>query len=134
VAAEANKAALRRIVDEIINGGDLDAIDELVHPEYVDGYGGPSGRGGYRVLVATMRSAFPDLRMTIDDLVAEGDLVCGRFTIRATHTGDFMGMAPTGRAIELPAMGMIRFRDGQMLERWNVSDVHGLLEQLGRAG
>ena len=130
MSTEANKAALRRLVDQVINGGDLDAIDELVHEEYVDGYGGPSGRGGYRVLVATMRSAFRDLDMTIEELVAEGDLVCGRFTIRATHTGDFMGVPASGREVELAATGMIRFRDGQMLERWNVSDVHGLLEQL----
>ena len=130
MSAEENKAALRRLIDEILNGGDLDAIDELVHEDYVDGYGAAPGRAGYRELVQATRRAFPDIEVAVEDLVAENDRVVGRFTIRGTHAGEFIGIPATGRRIEFAGMGMIRFRDGQMAERWNVSDIRGALEQI----
>ena len=124
-----NRLASRRIVDEILNAGDLESFDELVHPAYVDGFDG-SGSDEYRELLQVMRSAFPDLHLTIEDEVAEGDKVVGRFLLRGTHRGEFLGLAPTGRQVEFDGIGIVQFRDGRMVSRWNVSDVYGLLGQL----
>ena len=132
MGVDVNRLALRRIVDEILNGGDLEAFDELVHPAYVDGFDG-SGREEYRELVGVMRAGFPDLHLTMEDEIAEGDKVVGRFVLRGTHRGDFLGIAPTGKQVEFDGIGIIQFRDGKMVSRWNVSDIYGLLEQLRRA-
>jgi steroid delta-isomerase-like uncharacterized protein len=130
VGAEANKRLFVRIVDEILNGGDLDAIDELVAENYVDGFSGSPGREGYRELVRSLRESFPDGRLSVEDLIAEGDKVVGRFTFRGTHAGEFRGIAPTGRPVAFAGIGIVRFENGRMAERWNVSDVQSLLAQL----
>lgn len=127
---ETNKETMRRIVDEILNGGDLDAINELVHVDYVDGYADVRGRDGYREIVMAVRRAFPDFQLTIEDTVSEGEKVVGRFTFRGTHQGDFMGIPPTGKQVEFPAMGLLHFKDGQMIRRWNISDPQDAIEQL----
>jgi predicted ester cyclase len=129
VGVEENKAVLARIVDELLNGQNLDLVDELVHPDYEDGYGG-FGRDQYRELLRGTFAAFPDLRLTVEDAVGEGDVVVGRFTLRGTHRGELLGTEPTGRQVEFAAIGWLEFRGGKMIGRWNVSDVHGLLEQL----
>lgn len=125
-----NKQVVRRIVDEILNGGDLDAIDELVAENYVDLDGGPSGREGYRRVVKTMHAAFPDVLVSIEGLIGEKDIVVGRFTITGTHEAEFLGFPPTGRSVTFKGMGWIRVVGGQMRERQNISDLFGLAEQL----
>ena len=92
MATAKNKATVQRIIEEIINEGRLEMVDELIAEEYVDHAGGPHGRDGYRQSVAVVRAAFPDLRMTIEDLVAEGEKVVARLSITATHGGVFMGI------------------------------------------
>ena len=77
-----------------------------------------------------MDQAFPDARMTIEDMIAEGDKVMWRFTIRATHTGPFRGIPPTGKPVTLTGMALTRMRDGQMAENWNETDDLGMM-QLG---
>ncbi|HYM63042.1 MAG TPA: ester cyclase [Gaiellaceae bacterium] len=129
MGVEVNRLALRRIVDELLNGGDLGAFDELVHPAYVDGFDG-SGREEYRELVERCGPRFRNIHLTIEDEIAEGDKAVGRFVLRGTHRGDFLGIAPTGRQVEFDGIGIIQFRDGKMVSRWNVSDIYGLLEQL----
>ena len=130
--AEENKRLVRRLVDAVINGGDMAAFDELVAADYVDLAEGeqPVGREEYGELIAATRAALPDLRMTIEGEVAEGDTVAIRFRASATHIGEFLGVPATGRRLDWVGMGWLRIRDGQIVERRNVTDVHGLLEQL----
>jgi predicted ester cyclase len=77
------------------------------------------------------RSAFPDLHVEIEDVVAEGDTVATRVTMTATHRGAFLGVAPTGRRVRYEGMDILRFREGKMVEHWTVTDDLGLMQQLG---
>ncbi len=123
------RVVARRIIEEVINRGDVAAFDELVAPEYVDHTGIPD-RESYRELLLRSRDAFPDLRLSIEDEVVEGDKWVGRFRWHATHGGEFMGVAATGRRIEIEGIGILRIVDGRLMERWNVTDVLDLLQQI----
>ena len=105
-------------------------FDELVAEEYVDHTGVPD-REAYRQLIVESRAAFPDLLLTIEDEIVEGDRWVGRFRWSATHLGDFMGLPATGKSISIEAIGILRIVDGRLVERWNVSDVFGILQQIG---
>jgi steroid delta-isomerase-like uncharacterized protein len=117
----ANKALIRRVFDEIIPAGDTAAMLELMDPGFVDHDplpGQPPAAAGGAYVVSTMHTAHPDLRFTVDDLVAEGDRVTIRWTLRATNTGPMLGRPPTGRAVELAAIVIFRIDDGRIAERW----------------
>src|SRR5438094_10040091 len=108
MSAEDNKALLHRLMDECFTQGNLALVDELFAPDWVNN--DPSlpelrGRDGARQLIALWRNAFADLRVTIDDMVAEGEKVAGHFTIVGTHQGDLMGIAPTATQFTSPAAG-----------------------------
>jgi steroid delta-isomerase-like uncharacterized protein len=129
-----NKALVRRFVDEAQTRGNLAAIDECLSPEFVDHSappGLPAGREGVRALFAALRHAFPDLRAEIHDQVAEADRVVTRKTLRGTHRGEFLGIPATGRAVSFAVIDVLRVRDGQITDHWNVVDRLHLLEQLG---
>jgi steroid delta-isomerase-like uncharacterized protein len=132
MSLETNKKIVRRLIEDVINGGDLDAFDELVAPDYVDlaDESDPVGRDDYRELVGDTRGALSELHMIIEGEVAEGDTVAVRFRVTARHTGPFLGVAATGRRLEWTGMGWLRVRDGQVIERRNITDVHGILQQL----
>jgi steroid delta-isomerase-like uncharacterized protein len=133
VSAEENKALIRRW-GELWNAGDAAAIAALVTPDYVrHDPNGPEVRGpdAERQLVELYRAAFPDLRFTIEHLVAEGDLVVAHLTVRGTHRGELLGIPPTGTPITLAAMELYRIRDGKVAEQWVALDALGLLQQLG---
>ena len=136
MSAESNKEVVRRLIEDVINRGDLDAFDEVVAPDYVDlaDESHPVGRDEYRQLVVASRAALADLHMTIEGMMAEGDAVAIRFRVSATHAGEFLGVPPTGRRLEWTGMGWLRVRDGQVVERRNVTDIHSILQQLGEAG
>jgi steroid delta-isomerase-like uncharacterized protein len=121
---------MRRLVDEVINGGDLKVIEELVAEGYVDHTGAEGGRQGYRELVSYMRAVFPDIHMTIHDIFSSGDRVAARFTVEATHQGEFLGLPATGKRVSWEGIGILRVKDGKMAERWNVTDIFGLVEQI----
>src|SRR5689334_22639513 len=113
--SEANKAICRRVIDDVVNRGNLAAVDNLIDASYV--YHGPGGlelRGpdGFRQLVTLYRTAFPDLRMTIEDAIAEGDKVVLRWTGRGTHRGDLAGVAPTGRSTTVTGIAISRLANG----------------------
>ena len=134
--AEDNKTILRRVVNEIINRGNLALADTLISPGYV--YHGPGGlevRGpeGFKQLVNMYRSAFPDLNMTIDDLIAEGDKIAWRWTARGTHKGDLTGIAPTGRTVTVTGILVTRFSSGKVTEDFESFDEVSMLRQLGVA-
>ena len=131
MSRERNLAAVRRLLGDVLNGGDLDAIGELVHPDYVDRAGGGPGPDGYRRWAAGVWAAFPDFELTIEDLLADGDRVVVRYTARGTHRGEVLRVPPTGRRVEYMGIGIVRLADGRMIERWNCSDTMCLLAQLG---
>lgn len=134
MTAEQNKRAFRRTYEEVFNRGNLAVADEVVAPDFVDREEHPGnvpGPEAVRTVATMLRTAFPDLNFTIEELVAEGDLVAGRVTMRGTHNGPLMGVPPTGRRVEQAHMHFVRFRDGMAVEHWGVRDDVGLLRQLG---
>ncbi len=121
--SERNKAVVRRLVAEVLNGGQLGVIDELYAPALAE---------AAHAWIAPFRASFPDTHMEIIDLIAEDDTVVGRFTCSGTHLGDWLGYTPTGRRFEaIDEVGMYRFRDGRIVESWGIEDNLGRLEQLG---
>ena len=130
-----NKANLQRAVDSW-NDGNLEGYLQLYDASVVlHGYppGLPSGVEGARIFYNGFWAAFPSPRLTFEDLISEGDKVAIRFTVRTTHNGDFMGIPPTGKDVEVSGMTILRFAGGRCVERWNQVDMLGLMQQLGAA-
>jgi predicted ester cyclase len=133
-AAEAAKALVRRIADEVWTQGKLEVIDEVIAPDFTgssptDGeFHGPSG---FRQLVERYHSAFSGVEMRIDRMVAEADWVAVSWSARGTHTGELMGIAPTGREATVEGMQFSRIRDGRLVESHGLFDALGMLQQLG---
>ena len=120
---EANKSIVRRLIDEVINGGRLDVVGELFAPELsADAVG----------WIAPFRASFPDVRMRVVSLVAEVDEVAGRFTCSATHLGEWEGHPPSGRRFEeVDEAYFFRLRDGRIVDAWGLEDTADRLRQLG---
>ena len=118
-----HKAVVRRLVDEVMNDRRLDATDELCTPAMAR---------RWRRWVIPFQASFPDMRMEIVELVAEGDTVVGRFTCSATHAGDWQGHAATGRRFEnVDEVYFFRFENGRIAEAWGIEDTLDRLGQLG---
>jgi predicted ester cyclase len=144
-----NVAAFTDIITRIINDGEVALCDVLMDPQMViHRFGlastgallGPGGGAfappadaveGFKRGLAMLRGAFPDWSHTLHQVVAKDDWVCGHWRLACTHQGTFMGLAPTGRAIDMVESGMIRFRDGRMIEGWFLGDELSLVRQLG---
>jgi steroid delta-isomerase-like uncharacterized protein len=135
VSAEENKALSRRVMTELFNEGNLDVADELLAPDYVDhDPASPQemrGPEGFKRFVATMRSAFPDTHVRIEDEVAEGDLVATRWTATGTQEGEMEGIPPTGNRAEVSGIMIDRFSGGKLAETWDNYDALGMMRQLG---
>jgi len=130
--AEANKAIVRRYLEAVWNERDLSLVEEVVAPTMVQHIAGVTpGRAGVKQFFGMIGAAFPDARMTIEDVIAEGDRVAWRFTIHATHTGPFRGIPATGKAVTITGMNIARMAEGQIVENWGEQDNLGLLQQLG---
>jgi predicted ester cyclase len=136
---EANRLIGHRVLLEIWSQGRLELADDLYAPDYVDHVArGPEpeevqGPGGLKAAVTLFRTAFPDLQYSIDDDMAEGDLVMTRFSARGTHLGPFLGAAPTGKEISYTGIDVNRVAGGRIVESWVQYDALGLLQQLGLA-
>jgi steroid delta-isomerase-like uncharacterized protein len=131
---EENKALMRRVYEEVVNTGDLGRADALIAADMVDHEevpGMPPGIEGFRWFVRTFRAAFPDFRITVEDVLAEGDKVATRFTMRGTHRGEFMGIPPTGKEIAVAGFDVVRIAGGKVVEHWGLGDNLGLMQQLG---
>jgi steroid delta-isomerase-like uncharacterized protein len=127
------KDAYRRIIDAI-SRGDADGLDELIAPDVVDHNPIPDqapGRDGFKQWMAAARTAFPDMRGTVEDVIAEGDRVAARMTWHGTHRGAFMGVGPTGKRISFSAFHLVRFSQDRAVEWWGTADLLGALRQLG---
>jgi len=132
MSAEGNKAIVRQFV-EALNRRDLAAAAELLAPDVVIHTPGADveGRKGWREFVAGFLAAFPDLHLTIEDTIAEGDKAVMRWTERGTHEGQFADTAPTGKVVTLSGMDIYRLAGGKIAEAWIWSDTLGLLQQIG---
>jgi steroid delta-isomerase-like uncharacterized protein len=133
VTPEENKAVVRRYVEEFKTGGDEAVAAELRSPEFVNhsaAPGTPSGPEGGLRLFRALRTAFPDLHVRIDDMVAEGEEVVTRQTFSGTHSAEWLGVPATGRRVSWSVIDIVRLRDGRMTDHWAVADFHGLLGQL----
>lgn len=135
---ERNKARLREYVERVWVGGDLDAIEEYAAPGYVEhtlsGHNPDiEGIEAHRQSVDQFTSAFPDLELDLERVVASGTKTAQRFTCRGTHEGELMGAPPTGESVEFPAVGITVWEDGMMVEDWSQVAMLTMMEQLGLA-
>jgi steroid delta-isomerase-like uncharacterized protein len=132
---EANKALARRFYAELWNKGNFAAAPEFLHPDHFDHNpplpGLPQGDEGVIQMIGTFRAAFPDLEMSVDEIIAEGDRVAERLTLRGTHTGTFQSIPATGRRISVTSVNVCRIEDGLVRERWGNADDVALMEQIG---
>ena len=135
MTTEENKAAFRRIPEEVINTGNFDLADELFDADYIERVpvppGVPSGLAGLKAFFTALRAAFPDLRYTVEAVLAEGDLVAGHVTVRGTHQGELMGIPATGKQVTWTETHVGRYANGKLVEHWGNSDDLGQLQQLG---
>jgi predicted ester cyclase len=117
---ELNKAADRRYVEEVLNQGNMEVIDELRTDDVQ----------GIRERVTRFRTAFPDLQVTIETQVAEDDWAVMRLIFHGTHLGPFLGVPPTGKRVEFATIVMNRYSGGKSVENWGIHDYYGLLQHL----
>lgn len=134
MAAETNKLVMNRFL-EFINTASEKLAQELISPSavfHVPGRTEPMrGPAGYLAIIGMMRGSFPDIQWTLEEMVAEGDKIAARFTMRGTHRGTFFGVPPTGKTISVQAMNIYRLSGGQFVEEHGQPDMLGLLQQIG---
>lgn len=138
MTTENNKAIARMLTEEVFNRGNLAVADKIIAQDFV--HHDPntkefrSGPEGFKHFLARYRNAFPDLHITIEQQIAEGDLVVDRWTGRGTHSGELMGIPPTGKEVTLCGISIHRIVGGKITETWNNYDALTMLEQLGVLG
>jgi steroid delta-isomerase-like uncharacterized protein len=136
MSIEDNKVVVRRFIDALFTEGDLGATDEYLSDDFVNHdppIGLPPDAEGMRTAGAMFRAAFPDWHSDLQSLIGEGDIVVERFTASGTHRGELMGVAASGKTVELRGINIFRVRDGRISERWGRLDELGLFQQLGLA-
>ena len=134
MSIEDNKAIVRLICDEVFNQGNLAAADEVFAVNYVEHFPGlPSGLDGFKHFLTMLRAAFPDLHVTLEDLIGEEDQVVWRWTMRGTHQGELFRLPPNGKQATWAEIQIDRFAGGKLVEHWMSFDRLDLLHQLGLA-
>ena len=137
MSAEENKAIMRRFW-EVWEEGDIDHLDELLAPDYVNHTLAapdlPPGPEGVKEVIRMFWSGMPNLRVAIEDMIAEGDRVATRYALEGTHRGDLFGVAPTGRRLSIKSMTVERLSEGKIVEHWRVTDELDMMRQLGATG
>jgi steroid delta-isomerase-like uncharacterized protein len=134
MSVEENKADTRRAVDEFWNKGNMELLNEFWATNYIHHDPGTpevNDLEGFKQWVITTRTGFPDLKVTIEDIIAEGDKVVTRWTFRGTHKGELGGIPPTGKQVTMTGITIDRIADGKTVESWWNSDGLGFLQQLG---
>jgi predicted ester cyclase len=131
MSTEENKATIRRFFEEVWNQGNLTVVDALNDPNFVDQSLRPPVHGleAIKQFVTMYRAAFPDVHVTLEDLIAEGDKIVIRFTATGTHQGELIGIAPTGRQITVTGINVTRFANGKVVEGWTNTDTTSMREQ-----
>ena len=128
------ESLIYRIFDQAFNQGNLAVVDELLSPNHFTHItlgGAPQGPAGLKWLVAMFRTAFPDLRCTVEDEIREGDQFAAHWTLRGTHKGPFQGNPPTGKLVEVQGIIFARTENSRIVEDWTLFDQMGILQQLG---
>ncbi len=134
MSAEENKSLVRRYVEQILNRGNMAVADELLasdYKRYISPTAVPLTADIQKQRLAGIRTAFPDWHLTVEDMIAEGDRVAFRATIRGTHKGVFQNIAPTGTQVTVTALDIVRIENGKFIEHWGGPDLLNLLQQLG---
>jgi steroid delta-isomerase-like uncharacterized protein len=134
MTAATNKERYREFIQAIFNEARFDRLDDFLAPSYAIQEAPPGtapGREGVRQVVTMFRTAFPDMTITLDEVVAEGDTVAALSTLRGTHRGEFMGVAPTGKTVSVTSLTMVRLEGGRLTKSWVKNDVASLMRQLG---
>ena len=134
MSAEESKAIVRRFWG-VWEQGNIDLVDEVLAPDYFNHSPGipnqPPGPEGVKAVVAMFQRAIPDLRVVIEDMIAEGDKVAVRYTLEGTHAGELFGVPPTGRRLRIKSIAVERVSDGKIREHWRVTDSLDMMQQLG---
>ena len=133
---ETNKALIRRYVDQVPNAGKFDVVDEMVTPDYkryLSAATAPINAAGNKQRLTGLRTVFPDLKITIDDMIAEGDRVVYRGTARGTQQVAFQGIPPTGKQVAVAVVEIFRIENGKITEHWGGPDTMDLVVQIGGA-
>ena len=132
-----NETLLRRWFEEVWNKGSEDAIDEMFAADGIvnglnDAKGNPvRGTEAFKTFHRAFRAAYPDLKITVEDVVGEGDKIAARCTVRATHAGEGLGIAPTNQPIEFTGLTFVKIKDGKITEAWNEFDFLKMYSQVG---
>jgi steroid delta-isomerase-like uncharacterized protein len=135
--SEENKAIVRRWFEEVWNKGRSDAIDEMFAADGIahglsDDPAAPlRGPAGFRVLHEQFRGAFPDIEVNVEDVIAEGDKVAARCSVRGTHAGDHLGVAASKAPVEFTGIAIVRIKEGKIVEAWNNFDFLKMNKQIG---
>jgi predicted ester cyclase len=130
--AEQNISVMRRVIEEGFNKGNLDALDDCFAPFYKEHqFDIPPHLDGFKGAIQYLRNTFADFSLTIEDVIANEDMVWMRMAGRGRHTGEFMGHRPTGKAFEITVMDVCRFENGKIVEHWGAPDRFHLILQLG---
>lgn len=131
---EENKALVRRYYEDVVNTGAVDAVTRFISPDYVEVHGNARhaiGVEGAREHLRGVRRTYPDLHLTIEQQIAEGEWVVTRVTMRGTHRGEWQGIAPTGKRIEVSAVNIDRVVGGRIVEHGGAADLLGPLLEIG---
>ena len=132
MSAKENKAFISRMTDAFWNTGNMAVMEDFFSPDIVVYMAtGPVQMEAYKQICSAYFAAFPDLHITTDDLLAEGDQVVKRWTARCTHKGEFMGIPATGNKLEVTGIEIFRIADGKITEIWAAMDNLGMMQQLG---
>jgi steroid delta-isomerase-like uncharacterized protein len=134
MSAEESKATMRRYLD-VFEQGNIELLDKLLAPDYINHSPAtpdlPTGPEGVKAVVTMFRSAIPDLRVVVDDMIAEGDKVATRYTLEGTHESELFGVPPTSRQLSIKSITVERVSDGRIRDHWRVTDELGMMQQLG---
>ena len=129
--SEQNKILARRFYDEILNGRKMDVADKILSAEYIDHSAVAPGRENFKTYFAMITNVFPDIKVTVEDMLADDNKVAVRLTIHGTQLGSFRGFPPTGTQATWEGMDIIHISNGIITERWSERDFLSMLMQLG---
>ncbi|NEQ50900.1 MAG: ester cyclase [Leptolyngbya sp. SIO3F4] len=131
--SNSNQTIIRRYIEEGINNGNFLVFDELFHPDYIFGSPGEEFHGldGLKGFIAMFRTAFPDLKIQVDDLTTEENKTVTCFTLTGTHRGELMGIPATGKPVNVHGTILSRFKAGKIIEEWEILDQLAMFQQLG---
>jgi predicted ester cyclase len=134
MSTEENKRLVRRYVEEVVNTGNVDDLARFLSPDYIDTHdrsGESNGLEGARRHILGVRQTYPDLRVTVEQQIAEGEWVVSRVTARGTHRGTWLGMKPTGKAVEITGVNIDRVVGGRIVEHGGAANLLGPLLEIG---